>query len=176
MSVEGDLPTFSVDRETGFGFFDIEDEYDNDACLAGFATELPGVALGELGDVVTIQAIFNGWGYVHLFANESGKLTELDTYAIPEAHDPAYAQGFGDLSGHEVAVSHQQADLQYYSYYSGGLRVTRIVDNELVEVGRFIDEGGNNLWGVQVFEQDGVEYVAASDMDFGLYIFRYTGD
>jgi hypothetical protein len=27
---------------------------------------------------------------------------------------------------------------------------------------------------VQVFAQGGQEYVAASDMDYGLYIFRYT--
>jgi hypothetical protein len=49
------------------------------------------------------------------------------------------------------------------------------VNNELAEVGRFIDEGGNNFWGVQVFEHEGQEYVAASDMDHGLYIFKYTG-
>jgi hypothetical protein len=29
---------------------------------------------------------------------------------------------------------------------------------------------------VDVFENNGVEYVAASDRDFGLYIFRYTGN
>jgi hypothetical protein len=43
-------------------------------------------------------------------------------------------------------------------------------------VGHFIDQGGNNFWGVQVFEHEGQEYVAASDRDFGLYIFRYTGN
>ena len=45
----------------------------------------------------------------------------------------------------------------------------------LVVVGHYIDGGGNNLWGVQVFQHDGQEYVAASDRDSGLYIFRYTG-
>jgi len=29
---------------------------------------------------------------------------------------------------------------------------------------------------VQVFEREGQEYVAASGRDFGLYIFRHTGD
>jgi hypothetical protein len=28
---------------------------------------------------------------------------------------------------------------------------------------------------VQVFQRNGKEYVAASDMDYGLYIFEYTG-
>ena len=74
-----------------------------------------------------------------------------------------------------TSTSHCNPALAYFSYYAGGFRVTKIKDNKLVEVGHFIDEGGNNFWGVQVFERDGVEYVAASDRDYGLYIFRYTG-
>lgn len=175
MSVDGNTPTFSVDRKTGFGFFDKEGSYDNAACLAGANSLIPGVSLGDLGDLITIRAFFDGWGYVHLFENSGGKMAELDTYAIPEAEDPAFTQGFGDLSVHEVATSHLQDDLAYFSYYAGGFRVAKIVNGKLVETGRFIDEGGSNFWGVQVFEQDGVEYVAASDRDHGLYIFRYTG-
>jgi hypothetical protein len=45
----------------------------------------------------------------------------------------------------------------------------------LAEVGHYIDVGGNNFWGVQVFQSGGQEFVAASDRDFGLYIFQYTG-
>jgi len=44
-----------------------------------------------------------------------------------------------------------------------------------VEVGRFIDEGGNNFRGVQTFNSYGRKYVAASDRDSGLYIFEHTG-
>ena len=175
MSVDGSIPTFSVDRKTGFGLFDRAALYDNAACLAGAGSLIPGVSLGDIGDVVSVRAFFDGWGYVHLFDNSTGKMAELDTYAIPEAEDPAFAQGFGDLSVHEVATSKQRADLAYFSYYSGGFRVAKIVDNKLVETGRFIDQGGNNIWGVQVFESNGIEYVAASDRDSGLYIFRYTG-
>ena len=118
---------------------------------------------------------FDGWGYVHLYRNENGKMTELDTYALPEAHDPAYATGSGDLSVHEVATSQERADLAYFSYYTGGLRVAKIVDDRLVEVGSFIQEGGSNFWGIEVFESGGKEYIAASDRDRGLYIFEYTG-
>lgn len=175
MSVAGNIPTFSVDRKTGFGFFDREASYDNTACLAGTASLIPGLSLGDVGDLVSVRAFFDGWGYVHLFDNSTGKMAELDTYAIPEAQNPAYAEGFGDLSVHEVATSKQRADLAYFSYYSGGFRVAKIVDDKLVETGRFIDQGGNNFWGVQVFESNGIEYVAASDRDSGLYIFRYTG-
>ena len=113
---------------------------------------------------------------MHLFRNGTGKLRELDTYAIPEAMDPKLARGRGDLSVHEVATSHERPDLAYLSYYAGGLRVIRVENERIVEVGRFVDVAGNNLWGVQVFRHQGREYVAASDIDFGLYVFRYTGD
>jgi len=114
---------------------------------------------------------------VHLYDTSAGKMAELDTYAIPEAHDPAFASGFGDLSVHEVATSQADATPQrlYFSYYSGGFRVADIENGEIVEKGHFIDKGGSNFWGVEVFESGGEEYVAASDRDFGLYIFRYTG-
>jgi hypothetical protein len=76
---------------------------------------------------------------------------------------------------HEVATSHQVANRLYFSYYSGGFRVAEIEGNEIVEKGHYIDASGNNFWGVQVFEQGGTEYVAASDRDHGLWIFKYTG-
>jgi len=175
MSVEGDIPTFGVaPRGEGFAIFD--QPYDDGACLAGTGPPALPVAIGIRGDTLTFSSYFDGWGYVHLFRNQDGKMAELDTYAIPEAHDPAFASGFGDLSVHEVATSAQRDDLAYFSYYSGGFRVAEIAGGKMTEVGHFIDKGGNNFWGVQVFTgSDGLEYVAASDRDLGLYIFRYTG-
>ena len=176
MTVEGDIPTFGVaPRSQGFAIFD--QPYSNAACLAGTGPEQLPVAVGTKGDVLRFTAAFDGWGYVHLYGyGAGGKLPELDTFAIPQAHDPAYARGFGDLSVHEVATSEVRNDLAYLSYYSGGFRVLKIVSNQLQEAGHFIDLGGNNFWGVQVFQSGGQEYVAASDRDFGLYIFRYTGN
>ena len=174
MSVSGDIPTFGVaPRSQGFAIFDVP--YDNAACLAGTGPAQLPVALGTVGDTLRFTSSFDGWGYVHLYRYGTGKMAELDTYAIPEAHDPAFASGYGDLSVHEVATSQTRADLAYYSYYAAGFRVTKIVGDELVEVGHYIDVGGNNFWGVQVFQHNGQELVAASDRDFGLYIFRYTG-
>jgi hypothetical protein len=174
MTVDGDIPTFGVaPRGQGFAIFDVA--YDNAACLAGSGPEELPVAVGTTGDTLRLASQFDGWGYVHLFQNQNGKMAELDTYAIPQAHDPAYATGFGDLSVHEVATSGQRNDLAYFSYYSGGFRVAKITSNELTEVGHFIDVGGSNFWGVQTFIHNGQEYVAASDRDFGLYIFRYSG-
>lgn len=177
MSVVGNLPTVSVTRPFGFGIFDQEADYNDAQCLA----QAPGartapITIGKLGDVLSISAVFDGWGYVHLFGNGSGKLVELDTFAIPEAMNPALATGFGDLSVHEVAMSNRQDTLAYLSYYSGGFRVLRIgADQKLHEVGYYTDPNGNNLWGVQVFQSGGHEYVAASDRDSGLWIFEYTG-
>ena len=88
--------------------------------------------------------------------------------------DRAYASGFGDLSVHEVATDPDR-NLAYISYYAGGFRVVEINNGRLVEVGSYIAQNGNNFWGVEVFKRDGKEYVAASDRDFGLYIFQYTG-
>jgi hypothetical protein len=174
MAVEGGIPAFSVPRSTGFLLFD-RAGFDPAACRAGTTDVLPGLAVGAEGDVATVRSFFDGWGYVHLFRNGRGKLVQLDTYAIPEAIDPKRARGSGVLSVHEVATSHERNDLAYLSYYAGGLRVIRIDDGKIVEAGRFIDVRGNNFWGVQVFRHRGREYVAASDIDFGLYVFRYTG-
>jgi hypothetical protein len=185
MTVAGNIPAISIDRETGFALFDVGG-FDLGGCLAGGDTLtgslIPGLDVGAIGDAVTITAFFDGWGYVHLFANGGGKLTELDTYAIPEAMNPAFADGFGDLSVHEVATSHTVANRAYLAYYSGGFRVIEIVRNKIVEVGHYIaDEStsptgleGNNFWGVEVFQHDGRELVAASDRDSGLWIFEYT--
>lgn len=174
MSVAGDIPTFGVaTRAQGFAIFDAP--YDAAACEAGDGTQQAPITLGAVGDTLTFSSTFDGWGYVHLFKNQNGKMAELDTYAIPEAHDPAYADGFGDLSVHEVASSQKHPERLYFSYYSGGFRVAEIENDEIVEKGHYIDEAGNNFWGVQVFEQDGTEYVATSDRDHGLWIFKYNG-
>jgi hypothetical protein len=174
MSVEGDIYAFGVaPRSQGFAIFD--QPYDNAACLAGTGPQQLPVPIGTVGDTLRFTGKFDGWGYVHLYRNGSGKLAELDTFAIPEAHDQAYVRGFGDLSVHEVATSPTRGDLAYLSYYAAGFRVLKIAGDRLQEAGHFIDVGGNNFWGVEVFQSGGKEYVAASDRDLGLYIFRYTG-
>ncbi len=174
MNAVAGIPAAFISRGAGYDLFDLPG-FSQAACLAGAGQLLPGVAIGTVGDGVSLNSAFDGWGYVHLFANDnSGKLTELDSYAIPEAMDVTKADGFGDLSVHEVAVSLTNPARAYLSYYAGGLRVIDIVNDKIVETGRFIDNGGNNFWGVQTFISGGVEYVAMSDRDHGLYIFRVT--
>jgi hypothetical protein len=167
--VEGDIPTILVGRDAGFALFD--QPFDLAACLDD-TPELAPIPIGTVGDQITgVEAVFDGWGYVHLFGVSIGAtsatLTELDTYAIPQAMDPDFAEGFGDLSVHEVATDPTDPDLAYLSYYAGGLRAIRIVNGELVEVGGYIDPvggvtpaGGNNFWGVEVWThpETGEEY------------------
>jgi hypothetical protein len=141
-----------------------------------------GPAIGTIGAEIVATAAFDGWGYVHLFSNtlSGGKFPELDTYAIDEAHDAAFATGHGDLTVHEVATDPQDGKRAYLSYYAGGLRSLEIqcsnpVDIstcELVEVGGYLDENGNDFWGVEAFVRDGQTYILASDRDYGLFIFR----
>jgi hypothetical protein len=137
------------------------------------------IAIGTIGAEIEVGSIFDGWGYVWLI--DADTLEPLDTFAIPEAHDPAFAFGFGDLSVHEVAVDPQDPSLAYLSYYSGGLRAIQIqctnpadkTTCELVEVGGYLDAAGNDFWGVQTFVgDDGFTYILASDRDSGLWIFR----
>jgi hypothetical protein len=136
------------------------------------------IAIGTIGEEIEVGSIFDGWGYVWLI--DAATLEPLDTFAIPEAHDPDFAFGFGDLSVHEVAVDPQDPSLAYLSYYAGGLRAIQIqcadpADTstcELVEVGGYLDPMGNDFWGVQTFVgDDGRTYILASDRDSGLWIF-----
>jgi len=133
--------------------------------------------VGALGEKITATAAFDGWGYVHLYSNTlaGGKFAELDTFAIDEAHNPAFATGFGDLTVHEVATHPTDASRSYLSYYAGGLRALEIQGTELVQVGGYLDPNGNNFWGVEVFERDGRTIILGSDRDSGLWIFEDTG-
>jgi hypothetical protein len=182
--VEADIPVIFVGRDTGFRILDLT--YNDAECRDDNLQGLSETLIGTRGDTVSVRSIFDGWGYVHLFGfsfgtgANSASFTELDTFAIPEAMDPAFAQGFGALSVHEVAVDPLDPTLAYLSYYSGGLRAIQIQCSnpadtstcELVEVGGYLDPLGNEFWGVETQVRDGQTYIFASDMDSGLWIFR----
>ena len=164
------VPFVFDDRTTGLQILGVDAA---DPC----ATASP--AAGSPSADVTIQSIFDGWGYVRLFGTDiprtpkqtAGSITQIDTYAIEESQDPAFGEGFGDLSVHEVAMDPER-NLAYLSYYSGGFRVVAYGAGGMTEVGAFIDEGCSNFWGVEVIERDGETYVLASDRDYGLYVFQ----
>ena len=136
-----------------------------------------GPAIGAVSvGKIEATAAFDGWGYVHLYSNTpvGGKFPEVDTYAINEAHNPAFAVGFGDLTVHEVATDKTDPSRAYLSYYAGGLRSLQIQGNELVEVGGYLDPQGNNFWGVETFVRNGRTIVLGSDRDSGLWVFERT--
>jgi len=163
------------------------------AAPEGYAAggDLP--AIGTIGATLRAQGgVFDGWGYVHLHDGTDPNLREIDTYAIPEALDPAYATGFGNLTVHEVKTDPRHGkNLAYFSYYSAGLRVASFGSSGIEEVGHYIAEGGNDFWGVfplctgQCLLNDSGQgrgrqnakrpLLLMSDRDSGLWIFRYTG-
>src|ERR671918_790719 len=152
-------------------------------------TDIP---LGALGERYHATGVFDGWGYVNLHDATKPNLPIIGAYAVPEALDEDFATGFGTLSVHEVKTDPRRGvNLAYFSYYAGGFRVAEFGADGIREVGRFIDQGGNNFWGVFPIGdetcghgytgcQPGVgqgrrPLILASDMDFGLYVFDYTG-
>ena len=175
MLAAGDIPFVFVNRLSGLQLLGVAGVTDANACT----TASPPA--GSPVSATTIESVFDGWGYVRLFgtdiprkAGSAASISQIDTYAVPEAQDPAYATGFGHLSVHEVAMAPQDG-LAYLSYYAAGVRVVKYGKNGIEEVGAFIDEGGSNFWGVEVWrDENGEEFVLASDRDFGLYVLKYT--
>ncbi len=182
MAAAGEIPFAFVGRTTGLQLLGLPAVSPETACAT------PSPAAGGTGASTTISAVFDGWGYVRLFGTDiphntdkggpngsggAGSIEQIDTYAVPESQDPAFAEGFGDLSVHEVAMDPDEQGIAYLSYYSAGLRVVRYDKDGITEIGSFIDEGGSNLWGVEVWsDENGEKFVLASDRDFGLYVFR----
>ena len=171
MLATGDIPFVHVNRVTGLELLGVEGVTTGNACTT------PTPAAGTEVSSTTIESVFEGWGFIRLFGTsipkqvgQAGSMQQIDTFSRPESQDPAFAEGNGDLSVHEVALDPEER-LAYVSYYGLGFRVLEYGSKGLKEVGAFVEEGGSNFWGVEVHEIDGRQYVLGSDRDFGLYIF-----
>ncbi len=175
--LDGEVPFLLVGRSEGFrllGAFDPDSYRCTSEEGEDGGEDTPAPPVGTRGASVDIRAQFDGWGYVHLYDRRTQR--EVDTWSIREAQSKRYAQGFGDLSVHEVATDPDDTGLAYFSHYAGGFRVARFGPRGIREVGRYIDAKGSNFWGVQVHKHpNGRKYVLASDRDSGLVVFRYTG-
>lgn len=156
----------------------------------------PNVLEPEIGDLgvgeIEVLSQFDGWGYVRVIDTSTpGTPTEIGQITIDETADPDFASGFGDLTIHETEVprgdpseggANADTDLvAYFSWYAGGFRVFDISDPSsptwLDQLGFYIDPLGNNFWGVALAEdENGDRIVLASDRDYGLFVFQYTGD
>jgi len=179
------IPTLCTTHEALHDLFNRAEDYSVPYPAGDPGDKEPNI--GQRGNKVDARALFDGWGYVHLF---DSNLNEEDTFAIPEAMQESKAVGFGDLSVHEVATDPTDPRLAYLSYYAGGLRAIRIVEDRdrcmtageddfpcLLEVGGYLDARGNNFWGVEVWTDPSSqkEYILASDRDSGLWIFQQKG-
>jgi hypothetical protein len=139
------------------------------------------IPVGALGERYQATTEFDGWGYVQLHDARDPNLRIIDSYAVPEALDQEFAEGFGTLSVHEVKTDPRtNVDLAYLSYYNAGARVVKLSHKHgIQEVGFFIDEGGNHFWGIyphRLGGSQGQPLLLYSDRDRGLYILRYTGN
>jgi hypothetical protein len=151
--------------------------YGTDSNNPGYPEADLNSAIGLVGPKIETSSFFDGFGYSWLF-DATPPFTIRDTVAMAEQLQVENATGKGDLTVHEVAIGRgPDADLAYYSWYSGGFRVARFDTDSIDEVGKFIDQGGNDLWGVQLTDKfvDGRRVVALSDRDYGLYLLTYTG-
>ena len=139
----------------------------------GQAADLPPI--GTNGVVVRVAGgVFDGWGYVHLLNHDT--MAEIDQYAVPQALDERFAQGFGDLTVHEITTD-PTGDVGYLAWYSAGFRVVDYSGGTLEEVGHFIAPEGSDIWGVELnVRRDGRLFALASDRSYGLYIFRFGTD
>ena len=164
------MVTLCISHKAGHALFEDAAEY-----TTPYDDEVEMAPLGTAGQKVSATSEFDGWGYAHLYSNSGTKMERIDSFALPESLDPAYAFGYGDLSIHEFAADPDR-NIAYSAYYSGGLRVFKFGESGLTEVGRYIAEGGNNFWGIEQFTTSGGKrLVAASDRDHGLFLFEYTG-
>jgi hypothetical protein len=139
------------------------------------------IPVGAMGESFSATTEFDGWGYVQLHDARDPNLRIIDSYAVPEALDEAFAEGFGTLSVHEVKTDpRRDVNLAYISYYDAGARVVEFSRRRgLVEKGFFIEEGGNHFWGTfphRLGKGRGAPLLLFSDRDHGLYILRYDAD
>ena len=126
---------------------------------------------------VDISAVFDGWGYTHMYETnlaEGANMKEIAFYAPPEGQLDTYAENYGDMTVHEVATDPDK-DLVYVSHYALGMRVLSYNAGGLKEVGKFVEAGGSNYWGVEVHKMNGTTYILGSDRDRGLRIFTFNG-
>ena len=162
----------------GFKILGAFDQATYTCTQGGAATPVP--AAPQNAAAVQFLALFDGWGYAHLYEADvdpagPNKMARVDSHAIEEALNPAYTIGYGDLSIHEFATD-PTANIAYSSYYAGGMRVFSFGPGGLTEQGKYIDQGGNNFWGVEQFTTpQGERLFVGSDRDYGLYVLKYTG-
>jgi PA domain/LVIVD repeat len=170
-------PAMFVSRKDGFRLLGVEPDSNYTCASDGSGTATPdGPSVP-----VDVSAVFDGWGYTHMYKTDltpGAKMDEVDFYAPEEGQNETYAENFGDMTVHEVATDPDKP-LVYVSHYALGMRVLRYNaergKDAIEEVGKFVEAGGSNYWGVEVHKFGGQTYILGSDRDRGLRIFKFNG-
>jgi hypothetical protein len=99
----------------------LDQPYGDADCLAGTGPDALPVEIGTKGDTLTLSSYFDGWGYAHLYRNQGGKMTELDTYAIPDCGGPPSDTGGRPLQRPRCRVGAGTAAREVHEH-SGAVR------------------------------------------------------
>jgi hypothetical protein len=113
---------------------------------------------------------FDGWGYVRLFdaSSDDGGRHLRDPPGAQEGLRGRLRRPVGAGGRHLPGPRRPGLPVLLLR----GRPATTVGEGDIKEVGAFIDDHGNNFWGVEVFSQGDQEYAALSDRDFGLYIVK----
>jgi hypothetical protein len=169
-----DIPAIFVSRTDGFKILGLSVEAGEYSCDATAAATGTPAGEARAANPVDIAARFDGWGYTHLYKRGGAHPEEVGIYTPDENQDPTFAEGYGDMTVHEVAADPTE-DLFYVSHYALGMRVLAYDKHGFTEVGRFVEEGGSNYWGVEVHTlPSGEQVILGSDRDRGLRIFKFN--
>ncbi len=133
------------------------------------------VPIGTEGERVSSVAEFDGWGWLNMYDFRTGEY--IDAWAPRATLNPNRATGFGDLTVHEIATDMRKgSNLGYLSWYDAGLQVVKWSRNGIRNAGAYRHAAGNNFWGVSLQKRGNRRpLIYMSDMDSGLWIFKYTG-
>lgn len=167
MLVEADIPMLFVPRSSGYAILGIAG-YDPALCPDQEFSNPSLPSIDTLGEVATLNAVFDGWGYLHTLNNTSSLQTiqvgqdgdsttvdylgEMGYYAPAEVADPDLATGAGDLTMHNLEIDPNNPDRMFISWYSLGMRAVEwreghlhtnsngegVMSWNMHEVGRFI--------------------------------------
>ena len=113
--------------------------------------------MANVGDVspykLDATGTFDGWGYMSMYSTSpdgDGKLPLEDAYAIPEALNPDYASRLRRPHGPRAGRGSDRSAELFLVLRGRSARVL-VRGRQITPQGAFIDQEGNNFWGVEQF-------------------------
>ena len=179
MTVEGGIPAFAVERSVGFGLVRPRAGTTTSRASPGRATLLPdAVGLGEQGDIGHAVARSSTAGATCTSSQRRRASSSSSTRTrSPRRWIRDFAEGFGDLSVHEVATSPTSRTTRLPLVLRRGVRVLEIEDRRSSSrSASFIDVRAEATSGACRCSATAARSTSPrATSAYGLYIFRYTG-